>query len=269
MARNLSIGTAWTEAAAFVRSERRLIAPVVLGLVMVPAVIASMVQPSVAPGVRPPPGGWMIVTLFMIMAMVIGQLAIALLATGWRGSVGSAIGRALKRVPTLILAGFAVMIPMFLLLTLVMALMGVKGGADGQLSKSAAGLASLPLVLLFIATILFVAVRLLPLVPIVANSDQGPVAALKRSFQMTKGNFWKLLGFTLLLSIAFLVVTVAVSAVTGSLLTLAFGRPEAWSVSLLLMALVGGLIQAAFVTIYTAMLARIAVQLELAPTSGT
>jgi hypothetical protein len=50
---------------------------------------------------------------------------------------------------------------------------------------------------------------------------------------------------------------------------LAFGRPEPWSVSLLLIALVGGLIQAAFVTIYSAMLARIAVQLDDAPTSGT
>lgn len=268
MARNLSIGTAWTEAAAFVRSERRLIAPVVLGLIMVPAVIASMVQPQVAPGERPPPGSWMIVSLFMIMAMVVGQLAIALLATDWRGSVGSAMGRAAKRLPTLILAGFAVIIPMFILLTIVMALMGVKGGADGQLSQSSIGLASVPLVLLFMAAILYVAVRLLPLVAIVANSDLGPVAALKRSFAMTKGNFWKLLGFVLLLSIALFVTVAAVSAVLGSIVTLAFGRPEAWSVPLLLIALIGGLVQAAFITIYTAMLARIAVQLELAPTSG-
>lgn len=269
MARNLSIGTAWAEAAAFVRRERRLIAPIVLGLVMVPAVIASMVQPPVASGQRPPPGSWMIVTLFMIMAMVVGQLAIALLATGWRGSVGDAIKRAVKRLPTLILAGFAVIIPIFVLLTIIMALMGVKGGADGQLSPSKVGLASLPLLLLFMAAVLYVAVRVLPLVAIVATGDQGPIAALKRSFAMTSGNFWKLLGFLLLLSIAFGVAAVAVSAVVGSIVTLAFGRPDAWSVSLLLIALVGGLIQAAFVTIYTAMLARIAVQLEVAPTSGT
>jgi hypothetical protein len=50
---------------------------------------------------------------------------------------------------------------------------------------------------------------------------------------------------------------------------LAFGRPEPWSVSLLLIALVGGLIQAAFITIYSVMLARIAVQLDDTPISGT
>ncbi len=268
MAGNLSIGAAWAEAAAFVRSERRLLAPVVLGLITVPAVIASMVQPQVGPGVRPEPGSWMLVALFAVLTMVVGQLAIALLATGWRGSVGTAIARALRRFPTLILAGLAVMIPMFVLLTLVMGLMGVKGAANGQLSQSSAGLAIVPLVLL-VATLIYVAIRLILLVPIIANSDQGPIASLKQSFRMTRGNFWKLLGFTLLLSVAFLIAAAAVSAVLGSLVTLAFGRPEAWSVSLLAIALVAGLVQAAFITIYTAMLARIAVQLELGPTNGT
>lgn len=269
MAGNLSIGTAWTEAAAFVRSERRLLAPVVLGLIMVPAVVASMVQPQLAPGVKPEAGSWMIVTLSMLLAMIIGQLAIALLANEWRGSVGEAIRRAAKRFPTLVLAGFTVMVPMFVLLTLLFLLLGAEGGADGRLSQSNVGRGGLPLVLLFIVTILYVAVRLLPLIPVVATSDRGPIAALKHSFQLTKGHFWKLLGFVLLLTIAFGVAAVAISAVTGSLVMLAFGRPEPWSVSLLLIALVGGLIQAVFVTIYTAMLARIAVQLEDVPTSGT
>jgi hypothetical protein len=269
VARKLSIGTAWTEAAAFVRNERRLLAPVVLGLVMVPAVIASMVQPAASPGARPEPGGWMSVTLITLLAMVVGQLAIALLATSWRGSVGAAIGRAAKRLPTLILAGLTIMIPIFVAMTLIMLLMGVKPAADGQLSQSNPGSASALLLLLFIAAIFYLMVRLLPLVPIVANRDYGPITALKRSFAMTKGNFWKLLGFLLLLAIAFAVAGLAFSAVVGTLVTLAFGRPEPWSVSLLLIALVGGLIQAAFITIYSAMLARIAVQLEDAPTSGT
>ncbi len=269
MARKLSIGTAWTEAAAFVRTERKLLAPVVLGLVMVPGVIASMVQPAAAPGARPEPGGWMLVTLFMFLAMIVGQLAIALMATGWRGSVGAAIGRAAKRLPTLMLAGLAIMIPMFLTTTLVMLLTGVKRGADGQLSQSSVGAGGALLFLLFVVAVFYLVVRLLPLVPIVANSDHGAITALKRSFAMTRGNFWKLLGFLLLLAIAFLVAGLAISAVVGTLVTLAFGRPEPWSVSLLLIALLGGLLQAAFITIYSAMLARISVQLDEAPTSGT
>lgn len=262
MAGKLSIGTAWTEAAAFVREERRLLAPVVLGLIMVPAVITSMVQPQVAPGADPEPGMWMIVAILMVLVMVVGQLAIALLAIGWRASVGQAIGRAARRFPTVIAAGLIVMVPLFVFLTLMMLVTGATGAAPQQLGQSSIGRLSVPLALALGAATLFVAVRLLPLISIIANSDDGPLTALKRSFGMTQGNFWKLLGFLVLLSIGALVAGAAISVVVGLLVTLAFGRPEAWSVSLLLIALAGGLIQAAFVTIYTAMMARIAVQLD-------
>ena len=53
----------------------------------------------------------------------------------------------------------------------------------------------------------------------------------------------------------------AAGAVIGSVVSLALGRPEPWSVSLLLVALTAGLIQAAFIAIYTAMLTRITAQL--------
>jgi hypothetical protein len=88
------------------------------------------------------------------------------------------------------------------------------------------------------------------------------VAAIKRAFALTSGHFWKLLAFMLLATIAFLIVAAAAGAVIGSIVSLALGRPEPWSVSLLLVALAAGLVQAAFITIYTAMLARITAQLS-------
>jgi hypothetical protein len=267
VAGNLSIGTAWAEAAAFVRRERRLLAPVVLGLIMVPAVVASMFQPQVQPGNVPGAGSWMIVILLMIVAMIVGQLAIALFANGWRGSVGEAIGHAARRFVTLILAGLAVMIPLFMLLTVALAIAGVSSGADDAMAPSF-GRAGALVVLLFVVVTLLVTVRLLPLIAVVANGNDSPIGALKHSFRLTRGNFWKLLGFVLLTTIAFVIVLAAVSAVFGSIVTLAFGPPEPWSVSLLLVALVGGLVQAGFVTVYTAMLTRIAVQLEGGSTSG-
>ena len=50
-------------------------------------------------------------------------------------------------------------------------------------------------------------------------------------------------------------------------MTLTLGQPQPWSLALLLIALAGGLIQAGFVMVYTAMLARIYAQL-VAPISG-
>ena len=88
MAGKLSIGTAWSEAAAFVRRERRLLAPIVLGLILLPAVINTMVQPPAPAGASPEPGAWRIAALPMIVVMMVGQMAIVLVVDGWRGSVG-------------------------------------------------------------------------------------------------------------------------------------------------------------------------------------
>jgi hypothetical protein len=65
-----------------------------------------------------------------------------------------------------------------------------------------------------------------------------------------------------MLMIGFLIVAMVVGIVVGGLITIAFGRPEPWSISLLLIALAGGLVQAGFVMVYTGMLARIYAQLS-------
>lgn len=269
MAGKLSIGTAWSEAAAFVRRERRLLAPIVLGLILLPAVINTMVQPPAPAGASPEPGAWMIAALAMILVMMVGQMAIVLLVDGWRGSVGEAIGRAARRLPTLFLAGLIVMVPLILCFSIVLAAIGVASGADGRLTPDSFGTGGLLAILLFIILSLLVTIRLLPLVAVVALGTDGPIAALKRTFRLTSGQFWRLLGFFLMLALAFFVASLAVGAVVGSLVILALGRPDPWSVSLLLMALAGALVQTGFITIYTAMLARITDQLEEAtPVTG-
>ena len=49
----LSIGKAWDEARAAIAANRRLITPVALGLILVPAVVSAMIEPRVAPGTEP------------------------------------------------------------------------------------------------------------------------------------------------------------------------------------------------------------------------
>ena len=50
---SLSIGRAWDEAKAALQANRRLIVPVALGMILLPAVIASMVEPQVQTSSRP------------------------------------------------------------------------------------------------------------------------------------------------------------------------------------------------------------------------
>jgi hypothetical protein len=115
---------------------------------------------------------------------------------------------------------------------------------------------------------LFGAIRLLPLVALVATGDDGPLAAIRRTFAATRGHFWRLLAFLLLMLVAYAVVGSVTVVISDLLVAFLFGDPEPWSVALLLLALIAGLFQTAFIAIYTAMLARIAAQIAATPTNG-
>ena len=258
----LSLGKAWDDAKATIAANRRLITPVALGLILVPAVVSAMVEPRAIPGQEPEAGGWMLVTLLMIIVMLAGQMAIVLLTNGWQGSVGGAIRRAVRRLPILILAALIVMVPLILILSVVLAVVGVATGGDGQFSAASLSPAGKLVVLCGLLLVLAIGVRLLPMIVLIASEDIGPITAIRRAVALTRGHFWKLLGFMLLATIAFLILASAAGAVIGSVVSLALGRPEPWSVSLLLVAFTAGLVQAGFITIYTAMLARITAQLS-------
>ena len=257
----LSIGKAWDEAKAALRANRKLIVPVALGLVLLPAVVVSMVEPQVAPGEQPPAGLWMLVALAMVFVMLAGELAIVLLVNGWRGSVGEAISKAVRRMPTFVLAALCLIVPVVLVFAILLGVAGVGTSAEGQIDWTNFNPIGWLVLFGFLLALIYVSIRLLPLLAVVACEPVGPVAALKRSFALTSGHFWRLLGFLLLLMIGFLVVALTVGAVVGAGVTLTLGQPEPWSLSLLLIALAGGLIQAGFVMVYTAMLARIYAQL--------
>lgn len=263
----LSIGKAWDEAKSALLANRKLIVPVALGLILLPAVVVSMVEPRVAPGEQPPAGSWMLVALAMIIVMIVGQLAIVLQVNGWRGSVGEAIGKAGRRAPIFILAALSYLVPVILLFSVMLGVAGIGTSAAGQVDWTNLGSAGWLIILLFLVVLLFVSIRLLPLLAVVASESIGPFAALKRSYALTAGHFWRLFGFLVMLLIGFLILALTVGAVFGSLVQFVLGDPNPWSLSLLLISLAGGLVQAGFVMVYAGMLARIYHQLA-APQAG-
>jgi hypothetical protein len=78
--------------------------------------------------------------------------------------------------------------------------------------------------------------------PIAVNEPLGPIALLKRSWELTRGRFWKLLAFLAVVVIVSLVVTIAVSATIGIVLTLLLGRPDESEIARLLLLIVSGLV---------------------------
>lgn len=263
----LSIGAAWDEAKTALRSKRRLLVPVALGLILLPAVIVAMVEPQAAAGEQPPPGAWMIVAIAMILVMVVGQIAILLLINGWRGSVGEAIGKAARRTPTFIIAALALFLPLILIFSFMLAFAGAGGIEQGRVQLTQMSGGGVVIMLLGLFALIYVSIRLMPLIAVVAMERLGAIASLRRALALTSGQFWRLLGFLIMLLIGFLVVALMVGAVVGSLVTLLLGSPEPWSLAQLAIALAGGLIQTGFVLVYVAMLARIYAQLAPAAPS--
>jgi hypothetical protein len=259
---SLSIGKAWDEAKAALQASRKLIVPVALGLVLLPAVIVSMVEPQVPPGEQPPAGSWMFVALAMVIVMMIGQLAIVLMVNGWRGSVGEAIGQATRRAPTFFLAVLSYLLPVIFIFSVMLAILGIGTSGTGQVDWANFSATGWLAMLACFLGLVFLSVRLMPLTPVIAIEPIGPIAALKRSFALTSGHFWRLFGFIAMLGIAFLIVALTVGSVIGALVTLVAGPPVPWSLSLLLIALAAGLVQAGFVMVYLGMLARIYTQLS-------
>ncbi len=261
MAQSVSIGTAWSEAAAFVAREKRLLAPLVLALMVAPVTLSQLTQPvdpfGESAGVRP----WMLIALASLLIGIVGQMAVSRLAMGSDRSLGATIGLALRRLPATLgafilffLALGVVLIPLIVVLALA------SGGAPTEASRGVNALTGL---------MVFALVPRILLAPALAmDAPLGPWGLVKAAWGATRGQYLRLLYFFLLFLVASLIFALAVAAVVGSLATLALGQPEPMSVSRLLIALAGGLVQGVVATLYAAMVGRIVVQLPRSSITG-
>ena len=258
----LSITTAWNETVAFIGREAQLILPIAFLLLALPGAALQLFMPAQAPGATPefPPILWLLFPIAVATGMI-GSIAITWLALRPGGSVGEALQRGLSRF--LILFAASLLIGLAALALLVPLMLLFAGGAvlsGGTVPAAAAGPMLLAM-LVFMLVVIAVWVRLMLMTPVAAAEDVGPIGIISRSWALTAGRFWKLLGFLLLLILAAIVVTFAVSAVIGIVLFLAAGPPEPGSVSMIVMMIVSALIQSVLSAIFLVLVARIYAQL--------
>lgn len=251
----LSINTAWNETMAFMGREGRLVLPVGFMLIAFPGALIQAAMPATPPNQLPEPGAWLLLVPLAIVATLIGNLALSLLALRPGISVGEAIQHGLRRFPVVLvaallvgLASMAAMLPIFVL----------AGGAVAATGNP--GFALIPL-LLSVPLLVFLWTRLLMLNPIGAMEPLGPVAILKRSWALTRGYFWRLFGFLILLLIVAMVASSAVGAIGGILIVLLAGPLQPGSLSFYLVLILSTLVQAALSSIFAVMIARIYAQL--------
>ena len=259
--RGLSISQAWDETKGILVRDGRLYVAVALALVVLPAVIVGVINPSGVASTKNP----LWITLVSLVASLItlaGQLGLVRLALGPSVTVGGAIAHGMRRMPIylgaallIVLALLAVAVPF----ALALAATGVPLKADATTPPNPVTLMA---ALLYFALVCFVGVRMLMTAPVASGEAVGPIALIKRSWDLTAGHFWRLFGFLVLFFVAGLVVVFAVESVVGIVTRLLTGPTiEPMSLSALLVALVQSLLNAALITLLAVMLARIYVQL--------
>ena len=184
----------------------------------------------------------------------IGYLAmLGLLTDRTRPTVGQAIGAAIKALPSMI--GAALLFFFGYMMAIV-----VLAALAGALSK-VTGLGALVtiLVVALIGGVVYAMIKLSLVLPvIVIDRVHNPLAALVRSWQLTRGNSLRLLAFYLLLGLAYLVIVMVVSMVSMALAALIAGQGK---VSLLIGGAISGVVGAAASALFTAILAAIHRQL--------
>lgn len=262
----LSIGRAWEETVAFVKREGALLFPVAFLFLALPVVIFQQLVPpefmdsllkvetnqaaAVAPNI--PPGFWIGFLVTMIVGLT-GGLTLYALALRPGISVGEAMRLGLQRLPVLIGAGALVALGTVLALVALSVLAGLLSVVLGKGAMALAIAVAIP-------AIMFVAVRLLLLNALAIDRSVGPVEAVRQSWALTHGRFWRLAAFLAVLVVLSLVSQLAVQSVFGVLGGIVGGKEVGLLVSGLATAALSAVIQVYFMV----MSARIYRQLESA-----
>ena len=265
--KRLSITTAWNETAAFVKRDAGALFTIAFALMALPGVIMQALAPQPTPEDMNVSGLWLLLLPVVIILSMAGSIAISALALRRETIVGSAIAHGFRRFLPLLGATFLIGLAAMLLMLPVVVLFGVS---VTELTAPSAGAAGTMLLAMFVLLIVFLAVwvRLMLMTPVAAAEPTGPIAIIRRSWALTAGHFWKLLGFVLLFGVAGLVVVSVITFIVGIVITLVAGAPEPGSVSNVLMLVLGGLLNAAFIVFFTTMIARIYAQLAGTAESG-
>lgn len=260
---------AWLDAMAAVKANRQVLVAVAGVFFLLPTLLSTVfltdAQTQVLEAMGNPQVAQRVFTENMgaflgfgvggMLVQGIGYLAVmALLSDRGRPTVGEAIVIALKALPTLV----GTMLLMLAGLFLLSALLGlVFGGLFGLLAGAAGATAATAIALVLAMT--YLSIRFSLVVPVVVNERMGnPVAALVRSWQLTRGNTLRLLGFFVLLMLGYLAVVFMATLVLVGPVALLAGQGQALT---LFAGVVSGAISAVTSVIMVAVLAYIHRQL--------
>jgi hypothetical protein len=254
----LSISRAWEESRAIFARDGGLLTAVALAMLVLPETVAGLIRPPIGGNVS---YAARIITILAGMIGLAGQLAIVRLAIGPSTTVGQAIQHGIRRflptfgaVLTLVLAFALIAIPVLLLL-IWLRVVGMP--VEGQ--QPPPSFATFSFVIAIAALLLSIKFSLV--VPVSVAEQPGPFAIIKRSWNLTSGNYWRLLGFMLLMVVSAIIVLLAAQFVGLFAARLLAGNITPLSLAALVLALFQAVASAGMTILFALMLARIYLQL--------
>ena len=268
----LSLSRAWDETRAIFARDGGLLIVVALAMLVLPETVVGLITP-----------GGMTMTLlgrcvWLVGALIglVGQIALVRLALGPSTTVGQAIGHGARRfLPTVgaLLILFACLAIIVVPLMMVLIFAGVMAvPVQGQQPPPSFTFFAL----LFALVSLALSVKFMMAVPVSTAEQVSPLDIIKRSWRLTNGNYWRLLGFLALLLVAAVFLLTAAQFIGGIAAQLIAGRITPFSLGALILALLQALASATVTALFAVMLARIYLQLTGAttaqasvPSSGT
>lgn len=224
---------AWKEASGAISANRDVVLALAGVFFLLPGLVSALLLPAPAPvdgmdrqAMAKAMGEYYGSILPFLLPMVLFQAAgtlalLTLLTDRSRPTVGEAISRGVRGVVPYVLAQLILGAAVGLIGGLVLAI----GSATGIGALTVIGLA------LVAALVIYAGIKTSLVAPVVAvEGERNPVAALKRSWSLTKGNSLRLALFYLLVGAAFLIVIMVAASIVGIFASL-IGGPHAGEVA--------------------------------------
>lgn len=266
----VKMSSIWDRTTEFLSGNMRRVLTIALLAIVLPAVISAIVQaaagtPTAATGITP--AG--VFSLGMTVVSLWGTTAITALAIQ-PSLAGEAANVATRRLFPVIGVSLVIALLVGLLILPVFGILVASGfdfvaaaaaptGAMPPIAPGAAmGVGLYTLVL--VPVMLWLLARLIIVTPVVVAERRG-VGAIAQAWRLTRGHALRIVGVILLYAIVAIVVTLAVTAVAGVLLSLVFGRGDGISVATIVAALLTAAVSAVLTVIQTVYVAKLYVAL--------
>jgi Membrane domain of membrane-anchored glycerophosphoryl diester phosphodiesterase len=267
--RKLDMGKAWTQTTALIGANKDTISAIAGLFIFLPSFAAALFVPEIAnpPQPAPQPGAdpqvamqaalnqltamytdnWALFLAITIAGFVGSMSLLALLTDRGNPTVGEALGKGLKSIPSYIAAQL---------------LSGLAAGLVIGLPLGLVGAFAPPAVtvlvgLLLVVLAIYLVVKFSLIAPVIAIEEvRNPFTAIARSWQLTKGNSLRIFAFLVLLFVVIVIIGALVQGVLTLILS-AFGG----AVASIGTGIVGALVNAVVTVIFLVVIAAVHRQL--------